>query len=442
MRQESFLSGLKPHGHITMNKAVFSGSLIVLLVCLPPDRLPALRRESQALMKRTERSLHRRIRMKSFLFTICAAIWAAGTTCHADEATAAVVYVAVNGDDGNSGTKERPFATLEAARDAARKSDAEPHRIVVMPGDYLLANTLELDMRDSGLTIEAEPAGKATLYGGKLVTGWQRDGDHFWCADLPGVKEGTWDFRALIVNGRLAERACFPGTDAFENLGTWNLPLLPAVAGHWERKPTREELTTMPYDPQDIPATLDVRNAEVRLYHMWAESLVGVASNDTDRHALILSSEPAWPPGALNRRKYVILNTREGMTRPGQWYLDRTAGRVVYWPLLDEDLAEIKVIAPTTERILRISGSSQQNAESITIRGLTLQATTAPLKPASFGAGAFDGALSVAHARQCVLEDLEICNVGGLAIRADNLTGCRIAGMPCPPRRSLRRQAQ
>ena len=90
----------------------------------------------------------------------------------------------------------------------------------------------------------------------------------------------------------------FPGTDAFENRGTWNLPLLPAVAGHWERKPTQEELTTMPYDPKDIPATLDVKNAEVRLYHMWDESLVGVA---TQRHATAradLSSEPAWPPGA------------------------------------------------------------------------------------------------------------------------------------------------
>ena len=353
---------------------------------------------------------------KRFLFHLLSALLVGGTNCPADTATSTAFYVAASGDNANAGTQEKPFATLEAARDAARKAGGGPHRIVVMPGDYFLANTLELDPRDNGLTIEAVPTGKATLYGGKLVTGWQRDDDHCWCANLPGVKEGTWDFRALIVNGRLAERACFPGTDAFENRGTWNLPLLPAVAGHWERKPTREELTTMPYDPQDIPATLDVRNAEVRLYHMWAESLVGVASNDTQRHALILSSEPAWPPGALNKRKYVILNTREGLTRPGQWYLDRTAGRLVYWPLPDEDLAKIKVIAPTTERVIRIAGNPQKKVETITIRGLTLQATTAPLKPASFGAGAFNGALSIADARQVVLENLEICNVGGLAI--------------------------
>lgn len=341
---------------------------------------------------------------------------------------AATFVVAPSGNDQNPATAEQPLASLQAARDGARKAGPGPHRIVVTAGDYFLTAALELDSRDDGLTIEAEPAGKATLYGGRLVTGWRRDGDQFWCADLPGVKEGAWDFRALLVDGRLAERARFPGTGAFENRGTWNLPLLPAVAGHWERKPTREELTTMPYDPKDIPATFDVRSAEVRLYHMWAESLVGVASNDTERHALILSSEPAWPPGALNKRDYVVLNTREGMTRPGQWYLDRNAGRVVYWPLPGEDLAQIEVIAPTTERIINIAGTAQKNAENITLRGLSLQATTAPLSPASFGAGAFPGAVTLANVRRCEMENLEICNVGGLGIRGENLHECRIVG--------------
>lgn len=113
---------------------------------------------------------------------------------------AATFVVAPGGSDQNPGAKERPLATLPAAVDAARKAGAGPHRIAVTPGEHFLATTLELDARDNGLTIEAEPAGRATLYGGRLVTGWRRDGDHFWAADLPGVKEGTWDFRALVVN--------------------------------------------------------------------------------------------------------------------------------------------------------------------------------------------------------------------------------------------------
>ena len=352
----------------------------------------------------------------------------AGLSCVAPSALlAATLYVAPAGNDTNPGTQAQPLATFEAARDAARKAGPDPHTIRALPGDYYLTKPLALDAKDNGLTIEAATTnGAVTLYGGKPVGDWKRDGETLWSADLPGVKEGAWDFRALVVNGRLAERAVYPGTNMFDNQGTWNQPLLPCVAGFWERKPTHEELTTMPYKPEDIPATLDVKNAEVRMYHMWAESLVGVASNDLQRHALILSSEPSWPPGACNRRKYVIYNTCEGMTRPGQWYLDRTAGKLVYWPLPNEDMANIKIIAPTAERIICLIGNAKKPIENITLRGLTLQATTPPLKSASFGAGAFDGAVQMDSANACTLEKLEICNVGGVGISAKRLNGCRI----------------
>lgn len=365
--------------------------------------------------------------LKSSLAAFCAglsvAIMPAG-------GAAATFHVAPQGSDANPGTQAQPFLSLGAARDAARKAGAGPHTLKVASGDYYLEQTLALDAQDSGLTIEAAApdAPAPTLYGGRPVTGWTRDGDTFWSAELPGVKEGKLDFRALVVDGRLAERAVYPGTNTFDNLGTWDQPLLPCVAGFWERKPTHEELITMPYKPEDLPAGLDVKNAEVRLYHMWAESLVGVASNDVQRHALILASEPAWPAGACNRRKYVIFNTREGMTRPGQWYLDRSAGRLVYWPRPGEDLSKIKVIAPTVERVVAIAGSDKQPATNITLRGLAFQSTTAPLRSASFGAGGFDGAVSLRLADGCALENLEIGNVGGVGLSAERVTGCRITG--------------
>lgn len=163
--------------------------------------------------------------MKNILSVCSALLLAVGP------AGSATFHIAPGGNDANPGTVEKSFATLAAARDAARKADAGSRHIVVMPGEYYLEQPLALDARDNGLTIEAEPAGKATFYGGKLVTNWKRDGDRLWQADLPGVKEGKWDFRALVVNGRLAAHACHAATGAFENLGTWNLPLLPAVAG-------------------------------------------------------------------------------------------------------------------------------------------------------------------------------------------------------------------
>jgi hypothetical protein len=142
--------------------------------------------------------------MKHLLITLCAGLFCAGQTGGAD------FFVAPGGADTNAAAKDRPLATLEAARAAARKAGPGPHRIVAMPGEFFLEIPLELDARDKGLTIEASEAGKTTIHGGVPVTGWRRDGEKFWCADLPGVKEGAWDFRALVVNGRMPERARSP----------------------------------------------------------------------------------------------------------------------------------------------------------------------------------------------------------------------------------------
>ncbi|MHB8900690.1 MAG: right-handed parallel beta-helix repeat-containing protein, partial [Thermoguttaceae bacterium] len=299
------------------------------------------------------------------------------------------------------------------------------------PGEYFLAQTLVLEPQDSGLTIEAGAGGAAVLYGGSAVTGWQPDGERFWAADLKEVQAGSWDFRALVVNGRLAARARFPESGTFLHKSVFDVRWLSTVGGGWDRRPTEEELTTMLYDPQDIPAALDVRNAEVRIYHMWDESMVGVKANDTGRHALVFSTPTKSPPGAFGVKKYVVFNTREGMTRPGQWYLDRTRGKLVYWPLPDEDMGKAKVVAPRLQRLISLAGDRQQEITGVILRGLTLEATTTPLVAGGFGAYGFDGAVRIERARNCALEGLEIGCVGGWAIQSASLddsqiTGCRI----------------
>ena len=362
------------------------------------------------------------------LLLIAFLLIASGNLVSGQEPSGKTFIVATGGSDSNPGTFSQPLATLEAARNAARSAQPGNHRIVVMPGEYYLTKPFELDRRDNGLTIEADTSGAVILYGGTLITGWNRDGDKFWYADLPGVKEGTWDFRSLVVNGWMPERARMPESGTFLHQQSWDIRVLPAVAGYWERQPYPEELKVMAYNPKDIPETLDVKNAEVRVYHMWDESLVGVAQNDIRKHELIFSTPAIYPPGAFGKKEYVIWNTREGMTKPGRWYLDRTAGRLVYWPLEGEDMAKAKIIAPKIEQIIRITGEPNLNAENITIRGLKLQATNIPLKPAGFGGAFLDGALNLRNTTNCSLEKLEISNVGGLGIVAEQMTDGRIIG--------------
>ena len=342
-------------------------------------------------------------------------------------ATAADFYVAPAGNDANSGSKEKPFAGVLKARDAARAAGAGSHRVVLMTGDYFLTKSLELDARDNGLTIESAAGGMATLYGGRVVAGWRRDGEKFWCADLPGVKEGTWDFRALVVNGRLAERSRVPETGTLVHRSKFDVAVMPAVAGYWARQPTPQERISMEYDPKDISAAFEIRNAELRVYHMWDESLVGIATNDWLKHTFTFSAPAMFPPGAFGIKKYLIFNTREGMTKPGQWYLDRVTGRVFYWPLAGEDMTKVRVIAPVLECVINATGTTKAPVKNLTLRGFALQATTTPLKPAGFGAMQnYDGALHLQQARQCVVEKLDISNAGGLGILARDLSECQI----------------
>jgi len=62
---------------------------------------------------------------------------------------------------------------------------------------------------------------------------------------------------------------------------------------------------------------------------------------------------------ALN---YVLWNLCEGMNEPGQWCVDYRNGKLVYWPLPDEDMSRIEVIVPTIESITQIHGSGRKTS--------------------------------------------------------------------------------
>ncbi|NPV46024.1 MAG: right-handed parallel beta-helix repeat-containing protein [Armatimonadetes bacterium] len=313
---------------------------------------------------------------------------------------------------------------LSEAR-AARRSGAMP-RVVVHGGQYLLEQPLTLGPEDSGLRLEAARGGEATLYAGRRLTDWQEAGDGLYTCSVPEVARGEWDFRMLTVDGVRAKRARLPENGAFEHLSQFNVPWMSTTGGGWQRKPTEAELTTMVYRPGDLGPWLDVRNAEVTVYHMWDESMVGVKSLDEASHTVTFSSPLGHPPGGFGVHKYVVWNVREGLTAPGQWYLDRTAGKVVYWPLPGQDMARAEVMAPTAESIIVIQGTETDPVRDVTVRGLRLGVTNTPLRSGGFGAEAFAGAVQMVGAENCRLEDLLIFNTGGQGLKAWQTRGLTV----------------
>jgi len=336
-----------------------------------------------------------------------------------------IFHISPAGDDRRAGSKDEPFATplhgLAAARAAAGENTRR--RLVIEPGYYHGVN-LALDARDSGLTVEAGKQGAVFFYGGRPVTGWQKDGDKFWSAAIPGVKEGKLDFRAFVVNGRLAPRARFPEEGFLKHKNEFKVPWMSSTGGGWKRKPTNEELTAMKVDSADLGKCFEPKNAEITVYHLWDESLVGVASVDGDK--IIFSNPAGHPPGAFGVNKYVIWNTLDGMLKPGQWSLDRVSGRVVYWPLESEDMEKTEAFFPTAESIIRCEGKEEGPVKDVTIRGINFSVTGTPLVTGGFGASCFPGALSLGFAENCRVQDCVFSAVAGQGIKAVSCAGIKV----------------
>jgi len=305
-------------------------------------------------------------------------------------------------------TDGRHFYSLAQAVQAARKAGTQKKRIIrISAGQYMMDETIRLDEQDNNLTIKAAPGDKPVLYGGRRITGWKKDGK-FWSAKIDKNRH----FRLLEVNGRFAERARYPSQGYLKHLSTCELKWLSTVEGGWNKKPTPQQLLEMKYKHGDIPENMDLHNAEITLFHMWDETLVGIKSRDKKNNILKFSHPVAWPVGGWDTHRYVLWNVREGMTEPGRWYLDGTEGKLYYWPMEGEKIADLKVIAPRLKRIFRI-----EKAKNVTIKGLTIRSTNTKIMVGGFGAKWFDGAISLADVRKCTFENLDISNVSNHAIK-------------------------
>jgi len=234
---------------------------------------------------------------------------------------------------------------------------------------------------------------------------------------LSGVKEGAWDFRCLVVNGEIRPRARVPRTGEFTHLSRFDASWNTTAGGGFRGSDKPEMKLRLQYRESDLGSWLDIRNAELTIYHQWDDSVVGLKAHDREAHTLYFSNSAGYPPGAFGVRSYVVWNIREGMHEPGQWYLDRTRGMVVYWPKPGEEIGKIEVVAPTAESVIVIKGNKETPVSGITLDGLHLCATTTPLLTGGWAAGTFKGAVETSYMCDSSLRHLYISDVGGQAIR-------------------------
>lgn len=294
---------------------------------------------------------------------------------------------------------EIEFSSLEEAVLAA-KSKPGPCTIELATGWYFLNKTVLLDSLNNGLVITAQKDANLVIYGGKQVEGWKEEGK-FLVANVPNE-----DFRMLEISGRFAERSRFPETGTLDLLSEFNGRWLSTFEGGFDIKPTEEQLLTMKYKPADLGSVPDLDNAEITLYHMWDETLMRVAGTDSKKNTVTFTQAPAYAPVAWEIKKYILWNVKSGMTKPGQWYLDRKAGKVYYWPLVGESNANIVAIIPVLNELIRI-----ENAKNIKIASIGVRINNTPLMVGGFGAKWFSGAINAFNCQSLTFDNLTLCNL-------------------------------
>lgn len=371
------------------------------------------------------------------------AITAIAAAFNPDPQHTIVYYVSTGGNDAWSGTiaspnaghSDGPMRTVAAARDAIRQLRVKgplekPVLVYIRGGVYFLTAPLVFSPQDSGtptspIVYAAYPGETPVLSGGREIRGWapaaaeeisRGSGQDFaadrratilkWRAELPEVKERKWYFHQLFVNGQRRQRARTPNQGYF----------------FAEGEITAEDPARLKFHEGDIrPSWAQDGDVELVILSTWEEYRMFIKSVDASARVATLSTKRN-PFGAEKNARYWVENTVEALDTPGEWFLDRTEGKLLYLPLPGEDIQQSGVIASNLPQLVRFEGNAEahQLVHNITLRNLIFSHTDWSVPPIGYVdvQAAYDipAAVEMAGASNCSIEKCLFTHVGQYAI--------------------------
>jgi hypothetical protein len=367
------------------------------------------------------------------------------TATPADPAGLAL-YVAPDGNDAWTGRVARPtgadgpFATLERARDeirAVRQAAGLPEggaTVLLAPGSYERDRCFELTAQDSGeagkpVLYRSEKPGRAHLMGGRMVLGFKPVTDKavldrletgargkVLVADLKalGIADFGDGFSAgkrleIFFNGERMTLARWPN-DGFVQVGK-------LLGGEKVdvRGTVGDAIGKFEYDGDRPKRWVGEKDLWLHGYWFWdwADQRQKVEAIDTGKRVITLAL-PYHGYGYRTGQWYYAFNALSEIDQPGEWYLDREAGKLYLWPPSDVSKAQVAVtVLPTLV--------SAKDVSNVTLRGFTLELARGTAVEVSGGEG-------------FALVGCTLRNCGGWAAsfgggRGNGADGCDVYGM-------------
>lgn len=307
------------------------------------------------------------------------------------------IYVSLQGNDKNPGTKEAPFNTLNRAIKQAREwrrlnrpEVAGGIYIRLEEGVYAQRNSLFLRPEDSGTpdsptVICAVDGVHPVISGGVAVTGWKRGCNHpaipeklkqkIWSVEAPLIGNRRVETRQMWVNGHKVQRAAQFPDGGLERMIDFN---------------PEEQTITIPVSQSVNPKRLqNAGQLEMIVHQRWAIAILRVKSIDVkDGQAVVRFHEPEshlefahpWPQPVIGGEKgnssFCLTNALELLDQPGEWFQEYPSGTIYYYPQASENMETAEVIIPTLETLVTIDGTLSRPVKHIQFNGITFEHTS------------------------------------------------------------------
>ena len=319
------------------------------------------------------------------------------------------IYVSPNGSDNNPGTKEKPFLTVKRAQEEVRKiksAKGMPEEGIVVylrGGKYFLSESINFGKEDSGtdtapVVYRSYPEEEVRIIGGRQVKNFKPLTDPDVIRRLPDEsKNKVWvaDLKeaGITVYGELLNRGghgksnpaalelFFKGSPMhlarWPNKGYERVAGLPAPDGEMRGR-GKYQYGKFQYSGERPERWLEESDIWLHgfLYFPYAKEHVKVGKIDTENKTISLLNDIRWGPSYPlykvmmgEKAPYFVYNLLSELDIPGEWYLDRDAGKLYFYPPESLDGSEAMVSTLNAPLVI------MDNSSNIVLSGLTMEVT-------------------------------------------------------------------
>jgi len=257
------------------------------------------------------------------------------------------LMVSPDGDDSYPGTQEQPLKTLEAAKEKAR----EGATVWFRAGTYLISKEIVFGEEDAqNVTYRSMPGEEVVFTGSVAISDWKNGTINGVDALVADVDTDNWYFRSLFMDGERLQVSTWPKEGTFKVADSRTEDSFHPDSDGWK------VYGAFYVETDEIMNFANPEDVIIRLSHYWLDDIMSIHSVDTQTGRIELSR------GAARDIKvgdpFVYENVRETLSEPGEWYLNRSEGKLYYIPRADETAENTTVYAPVTNSFLRFDGAS------------------------------------------------------------------------------------